>query len=218
VNFVAQSFSWPFQGRWRSAWGPGLLATLLLPVAFIPLLGFAIASTRAASIDPSGGPPRWRASVRLLSDGFWTALAIVLLTAPFALLLMPFANLLSDAHLWHVSDHLLSEVYAYLGASFALALPWGLLLLLVMPHAVAQFASSGRPADLFDFRAAVRGVRRDFTTWNLAAAAIVTAWAAALACIGLLCVGIVPGIFYAILVSAHASAALHDTGANPPAR
>jgi hypothetical protein len=218
VNLVAQSFSWPFRGRWRSAWGPGLLATLLLPIAFIPLLGYAIACTRAASLDASQGPPGWHISIRLLSDGFWTALAILLLTAPFALVLNPFANLLSDTRVWHVSDHALSEVYAHLAAGFTLALPWGLLLLLLMPHAATRFASSGRPADLFDFRSAVRGVRRDFTTWNLAAAAMVTAWAAALACVGLLCTGIVPGIFYAILVSAHASAALHDTGANPPAR
>jgi uncharacterized protein DUF4013 len=195
-----------------------MLATLLLPLAFILLLGYAIASTRAASVDAAHGPPRWEISVRLLSDGFWTALAVLLITAPFALALNPFANFLSDAHLWHVSDHVLSQVYAHLAVGFTLALPWGLLLLLLMPHAAVRFASSGRPADLFDFRAAIRGVQRNFTTWNLAAAAMVTAWAAALACIGLLCVGIVPGIFYAILVSAHASAALHDTGANPPAR
>ena len=35
------------------------------------------------------------------------------------------------------------------------------------------------------------------------------AGAVGVACVGLLCVGIVPGIFYAILVSAHASAALN---------
>jgi hypothetical protein len=218
VNLVAQSFSWPFRGRWKSAWGPGLLATLLLPIAFIPLLGYGIAATRAASTDAAAGPPAWQVSVRLLTEGFWTALAILLTSAPFALVLNPFANFLQDARLWQVSDHALSEVYAHLAAGFALALPWGLLLLLLMPHAAVRFASTGRPADLFDFPSAVRGVRRDFTTWNLAAAAMVTAWAAALACIGLLCIGIVPGVFYAILVSAHASAALHDTGANPPAR
>jgi hypothetical protein len=195
-----------------------LLTTLLLPVAFIPLLGYAIASTRAASIDGAPGPPRWVVSVRLFTDGFWTALSILIITVPFALALNPFANFLQDAQLWHVSDHSLSEVYAHLAAGFTLALPWGLVLLLLMPHAAVRFASSGRPADLFDFWAAIRGVRRDFTTWNLAAAAMVTAWAAALACIGLLCIGIVPGIFYAILVSAHASAALRDPGANPAAR
>jgi hypothetical protein len=66
----------------------------------------------------------------------------------------------------------------------------------------------------------VRGVRRDFATWNIAAAAIVTGWAAGLACAGLLCVGLVPGVFYAILVSAHAAAALQGTGSgsHPSAR
>jgi hypothetical protein len=61
-------------------------------------------------------------------------------------------------------------------------------------------------------------VRRDFTTWNLAAAAMVTGWAIGLACVGLLCLGIVPGVFYAILVSAHASAALQNEAAVSPAR
>jgi hypothetical protein len=68
---------------------------------------------------------------------------------------------------------------------------------------------------MFDYPGAIRGVFRDFATWNLSAAAIVTAWAVGLACAGLLCLGVVPGIFYAILVSAYASAALHTPGANP---
>jgi len=94
-------------------------------------------------------------------------------------------------------------------AFFVLALPWGLVVLLVMPHATAAFAASGRPGDLFNFASSIRRVRSDFPTWNAVVAAIVTAWAIGLACAGLLCVGIVPGIFYAILVSAHAAAALH---------
>jgi hypothetical protein len=39
------------------------------------------------------------------------------------------------------------------------------------------------------------------------------------ACVGFLCVGLFPGIFYAILVSAYASATLHPpgpSGTNPP--
>jgi hypothetical protein len=87
-----------------------------------------------------------------------------------------------------------------------------------MPHATARFAHSGRPLDLFDLPASIRAVRCDFATWNLAAAAIVTGWAIGLACVGLICVGLVPGVFYAILVSAHASAALHQQRANSPAR
>jgi len=51
---------------------------------------------------------------------------------------------------------------------------------------------------------------------------MVTAWVVALACVGLLCVGLLPGAFYAILVSAHASASLQSptgaSGANPRTR
>jgi hypothetical protein len=87
-----------------------------------------------------------------------------------------------------------------------------------MPHATARFAFSGNAFDLFDLPASIKAVRHDFTTWNLAAAAIVTGWAIGLACVGLLCAGVVPGVFYAILVSAHASAALHNKGTDLPAR
>jgi hypothetical protein len=218
MRFVAESFSWPGRGDWKSIWLPGLITVLLLPIAFIPLLGFAIAATRAAEADAAAGPPRWKVSFRLLSDGFWTALVIALLSAPFALALNPLAGWLFDARIGHVSDAAQSQLYAHVVAVFILALPWGLLLLLVMPHATARFAHTGAARDLFDFPAAVRGVTHDFATWNLAAAAIVTGWALGLAAVGLLCIGLVPGVFYAILVSAHASAALHDKGANSPAR
>jgi Protein of unknown function (DUF4013) len=187
-----------------------MLMVLLLPIAFVPLLGYAVAATRAAAADASAAPPRWQLSGRLLSDGFWVALALVVITAPFVLVSGPIARLLDDAHLWRVSDPALSHLYSSLAAGFALALPWGIVLLLLMPNATARFATTGRPADLFDFPSAFVGVGRDFTTWNLAAAAIVTSWAVGLACVGLLCVGIVPGVFYAILVSAHACAALAD--------
>jgi Protein of unknown function (DUF4013) len=224
MKLVAGSFAWPFRGSWLSTWLIGLVMVLLLPIAFIPLLGYAVLATRSASADPDQGLPRWAASVRLLTDGFWVTLAVLLIAAPFALALGPLALIIDQAHLWHVSDPALSELYAYLAAGFVVALPWGLVMLLLMPHATVRFASSGRPTDLFDFPAAIRGVARDFATWNLAAAAIVTAWALGLACVGLLCVGIVPGIFYAILVSAHAGAALDDSKgdraqvANPTSR
>jgi hypothetical protein len=218
MKFVADSFSWPAQGDWKSSWLPGLIAVLLFPITFIPLLGYAIAATRAAETDAAAGPPRWTLSFRLLSDGFWTALVIALLTAPFALVLNPLASFLFDHHIGHVNDAAQSQLYAHVVAAFVLALPWGLLLLLVMPHATARFAHTGNAKDLFDFPAAIRGVIRDFSTWNLAAAAMVTGWAVGLAAVGLLCVGLVPGVFYAILVSAHASAALHDQGAHSPAR
>jgi hypothetical protein len=218
MKVVAQSFSWPFRGDWKTKWIFGLVTVLLLPIAFIPLLGYAIAATRQAELDPATGPPRWGLSVRLLSDGFWTTVVVVLFTAPFLLLLNPFAGWLFDAHLFSGPDAPVSELYAHAVAFFALALPWGLLLLIHMPHATARFAASGKARDLFDLPESIRSVSRDFTTWNVAAAAIVTGWAIGLACVGLLCAGLVPGVFYAILVSAHASAALYYKAANLPAR
>ena len=218
MHLVAQSFSWPFRGDWKSRWLPGLVTVLLLPIAFIPLLGYAIAATRAAELDPTQGPPGWSLSTRLIKDGFWTSLAVVLFTAPFVLLLNPLAELLYDTHMWRAPDPALSQLYAHVVAAFILALPWGLLLLIHMPHATAQFAHTEKPADLFNFAASIKGVKRDFATWNVAAAAIVTGWAVGLACVGLFCIGLVPGVVYAILVSAHASAALHAKGPNPPAR
>jgi len=218
MKVVAQSFSWPFRGEWKSRWIVGLLMVLLLPIAFIPLLGYAIAATRAAELDATSGPPPWRLSGRLLSDGFWTTAAVVVFTAPFALLFNPLAGWIFNAHLWHVSDAPVSQLYAHAVAFFLLALPWGLLLLLHIPHATARFAHAGRARGMFDIPASIRAVRRDFTTWNLAAAAIVTAWAIGLACVGLVCVGLVPGVLYAILVSAHASAALDDKDQNSSAR
>jgi hypothetical protein len=195
-----------------------VVAVLLLPLAFIPLLGYAVAATRAAAIDPKAGPPPWVLSGRLITDGFWTALGVLLVTAPFAIALNPLSGLIAQAHLWHVGDQALSNLYADIAAGFILALPWGLLMLLLIPHTTMRFATSGNPMNLFDFGAAVRGVGHDFATWNLAAAAIVTAWAIGLAGAGLLCVGVLPGVFYAILVSAHAAAALHSKAANPPTR
>jgi hypothetical protein len=218
MKFVAESFSWPFRGDWKSSWLPGLFAVILIPIAFIPLLGYAIAATRAAETNPTGGPPSWKPTPRLLTDGFWTALVIALLTTPFALALNPLASFLATKDIGHVADQAQSQLYAHVIAAFILALPWGLLLLLLMPHATARFAHTGNPTHLIDFQTAVRGVKNDFATWNLAAAAIVTAWALGLAAVGLLCIGLVPGVFYAILVSAHATAALHDQGANSPPR
>ena len=209
MTHVAESFAWPFRGQWRSTWAIGIVVVLLLPLLFIALLGYAIAATRAAEKNPSAGPPTWRVSARLLSDGLWTSVAVLLTVAPFALILDPLAMLLRGART--------GEPYAHVVAFFVLALPWGLVALLHMPHATAAFAASGKRLDLFNVRASVRDVRRDFMTWNAAAAAIVTGWVIGLACVGLLCIGIVPGIFYAILVSAHASAALHRPDPNPSA-
>jgi hypothetical protein len=208
LRLVAESFAWPFRGHWHARWLIGLVLVLLLPLSFIPVLGYAVAATRAAELDPSQGPPQWRLSARLIYDGSWTTLAIAITVAPFAVAWNPIAGALP------VSD----PVIAHAIALFVVALPWGLLVLLLLPHATAAYASTGHFHDLFDVGASLRGVRRDFAVWNTAAAAMVTAWVVGIACVGLLCVGLVPGIFYAILVSAHAAAALHRQGSPAPAR
>jgi uncharacterized protein DUF4013 len=215
LRLVADSFAWPFRGRWRSSWAVGLPAVLLSPLLFIPLLGYAVEATRAAEQDPSQGPPPWRLSDRLIADGVWLMFAIAITEVPYVLF-RPLTGALRAARVWQSNDSLLSSVHVYVVAFFVLALPWGILALLFLPHATARFAASGRARDMFDFIASIRGVRRDFAVWNVAVAAIVTAWAVGLACAGLFCIGLVPGIYYAILVSAHASATLKP--ANPSSR
>jgi uncharacterized protein DUF4013 len=188
VHRIAGAFTWPFRAR-LSTWLGGAVTVLLLPIAFVPLLGYAVAATRS-----TGPPPAWPISARLLKDGFWLAVAVALTLLPFAVVLFALSKVIGGI--------------ALVVAFFVLALPWGAVALVLLPHATVAFAASGRPGDLFDARASVLGVRRDFATWNVVVAAIVTAWAIGLACVGLLCVGIVPGVFYAILVSANATAAL----------
>jgi hypothetical protein len=198
VQRVADSFTWPFRAS-PARWLVGCACVIGLPILFIPLLGYSVAATRASE------PPPWSISWRLLSDGFWTSLVISLTALPFVvafLLLRP------------LRDGAVGVVIV----AAALLLVWGLVALLFLPHAAAAFAASGRPADLFDFSASLRGVRADVATWNVVVAAIVSGWAIGLACVALLCVGIVPGVFYAILVSAHATAALRSEAPRSPTR
>jgi len=194
-----------------------LITVLLLPLGFIPLLGYAVAATRAAGTRPADGPPPWQPGVRLLVDGSWVALTISFLTLPFAVAAALLAAVLSSPDLWHSADPLL-HVEGWTAAILIAALPWGIVVLFLMPHATARFARTGQVRDLVDFPASARSVRRDFASWNVAVAAIVTAWAFGVACIGLLCIGLVPGVFYAILVSAHATATLHPEGEDPSTR
>ena len=200
---MAESFAWPFRANVRT-WIWGCLCVLFLPVLFIPLLGYAIAATRSAELYPDGPPTPWRFSLPLLRAGAWTSVAVILTVLPFAVALNPLAIALGD------------NVYAHVIAFFVLLFLWGLVALLILPHSTGSFAATGVYTDLLDVGASVRAVRRDFTTWNVVVAAMVTAWAIGIACAGLLCVGIVPGVFYAILVSAHAAAALHRPIAPSP--
>ena len=141
--------------------------------------------------------------------------AIALSLLPYLLAFWPLGDALLAARVWPASDPALASFDAHVLAGLILLLPWGLVALVLLPHATATFAATGRRRDLFDLGAAIRGVRTDFATWNVAVAAIVTGWAIGIACVGLLCVGLVPGVFYAILVSAHASAALERKKPDP---
>ena len=138
-------------------------------------------------------------------------LALLVITAPFALLSIPLSNAFHTSALWR-STGILLDVEAALAAGLVLALPWGIVMLALMPHATVRFAVTQNARHLFDFASSIRSVRREFAAWNLAIAAIVTGWAIGLACVALLCAGLVPGAFYAILVSAHAAGTLHPEG------
>jgi hypothetical protein len=195
VTRIADAFTWPFRAS-VSVWLIGIIAVLLWPVLFVPLVGYAIAATRSGE----SAPPRWVLSWRLVTDGFWTSLAIVTTLVPFTVVFFAVPRTIGGVGLAIVF--------------FGLLLLWGLFALLLLPHATVAFATSGRPRELFDLSASLRRVRRDFPTWNVVVAAIVTGWAIGLACAGLFCVGLVPGVFYAILVSAHATAALADSNSS----
>lgn len=209
LNRIAESFSWPFRGRSRRAWIVGVIVVLFLPLTFVAVFGYAVAAVRAAG----DGPPPWR----FYNGGQWVALALLLLTAPFAVTGYFLSAALHSPGLWYASGTLL-DVESATTAALILALPWGIVVLLLMPHATARYAASQRARDLFDFASSLRSVRRDFPAWNVAVAAIVTAWAIGLACSALFCVGVVPGMLYAILVSAHAASSLHPEGSHHPAR
>lgn len=209
MDRIAESFSFPFRRGAGRAWLIGIPLVVLLPLGFVPLLGYAVAVVRSAAADPAAGPPPWRPLPRLLAEGLLVALVIAALTAPFALL----ATALTDparGQLAGVADPFVRSGLATVIAVAVAALPWGILLLVLMPPATARFARSGFAADLIDVPASVRSVRRLFPAWNLVVVAIVTAWAIGLSGVGLALVGVIPGVLFALLVSAHATASLAD--------
>jgi hypothetical protein len=210
MDRVAGSFGFPFRPGAGRAWLIGIPLLILLPIGVIPLLGYTVAIVRTAAAEPEAGPPPWRPLPRLLAEGLLLTALLAVLTAPFAalaaLLAGPIAGLLGE----RVADPVLAAAVAAVLAGAVVGLPWGILLLVLMPAATARFARSGSPRDLVDFAAALRTIRLDFGAWNLAVVAIVTAWAIGLCGLGLALVGVIPGVFYAILVSAHATASLAD--------
>jgi hypothetical protein len=204
---VAQSLVYPFRRGSLGAWLAGIPLLLFFPLSFVVVLGYAVRATREAALSPQAPPPGFSLDGRLLRDG-------LLLTVVFLLVVVPYL-LMSDAVAGAVfarmpagTDPLIGPAEALLFGGFLVAIPWGTVVLLLVPPAVAAFAASGRARDLFNVARALRLVRTHFMAWNLATVAIVTAWIVALAGAGLLCVGFLPGAFYAILVSAHATASL----------
>ncbi|TMD53661.1 MAG: DUF4013 domain-containing protein [Chloroflexi bacterium] len=210
MDRVAAAFGFPFRSGAARAWLVGLPLLVLLPIGLVPLLGYSVAVVRSAAADPDAPPPTWRPLGRLLLDGLRLALILGVLSAPFAILAWALAGPTSGALAGPVRDGFLRTTVGGVIAGAVAALPWGILLLVLMPPATARFASSGRARDLLDLPAAVRLLRRGFPTWNLVVVAIVTAWAIGLAGVGLAFVGVIPGVFYALLVSSHATAALTD--------
>lgn len=210
MDRVADAFLYPFRPGARRAWLVGIPLVALLPVGFIPLLGYAVAVIRSSAADPAAGPPPWRPVRRILCDGLLVAAILGILTLPFALLVPPLAGAAGRSVSGFGFDPFLIGPIAAVIAAAVSALPCGILLLVIMPAATARFAASSRAGDLFDVPGALRLVRRRFAPWNLVVVAIVTSWAIGLAGMGLALVGVVPGIVYAVLVSAHATGTLVD--------
>ena len=183
---------------------------VLLPLGLVPLLGYAVAVVRSAAADPEAGPPPWRPLTRLLREGLLLATVLAVLTAPFALLAFWFADVAGPVLALPGADPLVAAGLVWVVAVAAAALPWGILLLVLMPAATARFARTGSPRDLLDLPASLRVVRRRFGDWNLVVVAIVTAWAIGFCGLGLGLVGVFPGLLFALLVSSHAAATLAD--------
>ena len=210
---AARAFGFPFRPGWGGSWAGGIACLLLLPLAFPLLFGYVVGAVRSASDDPAAGPPQWRLSARLVTDGLWSSAQFVVLAAPFGVAAWAGSSLLMGR--WSpAADPFLNRGLTLVIAGFLAALGWGVVSLIVVPPSLARFAASGRPADLADVVSAVRLVRSRFADWNLAVVVIVTGWIVAVASGALLC-GVIAGLFYAILVSAHACSALAP---GPPPR
>jgi hypothetical protein len=208
---VAASFVFPFRSPRR--WLAGALLMAVFPISFVAVFGYAVSCIRAAAADPSAAPPAWRLSGRLLADGLWSSLQALALTLPFAVLTWLLTSALRG---WRPTQSAAANSeLALTVAATAAAFPWGLLMLVVVPPTLAGFARSGRAADLVAVRRAFAFVRSHYAAWNLVLVGITTAWVLALASLLLAGVGLLAGAFYAILVSAHACAALSPDPPSP---
>jgi hypothetical protein len=200
---VIASFLYPFRGDARlRRWLAGVCLTALLPLTFPAVFGCAVACVRTAACDPTAPPPSWSIGRRLLLDGAWAGLQAAVLTAPFALVAWLLSVLVTRI------DPQLVPALAWIVAVTVAALPWGVVMLVVVPPTLASFAVTGRPSDLARLGLVVTCVRDRYADWNLVLVGITTAWALAAVGLAVIGLGIVPGAFYAILVSAHACSAL----------
>lgn len=205
---AAASFGYPFRAGWRHVWAVGVPLAFVCPLGIVPLLGYAIAATRAI-LAGELAPPPWRASARLLRDGALLLCLLLLVTVPFALAIDLGSERIAPA--FPVAGSVVRRAYAVLAVGLPLAVAWAFVMLVLVPSGVARYARSGRPADLFDAPAALRTLRRRFWTWNVAGVPIVTAWAIAVLAVPAGLLGAPFAAFYAILVSAHASSTLAET-------
>jgi hypothetical protein len=174
----------------------GIALVTLLPLTFPAVFGYAVACIRSAACDPTAPPPRWSLHLR---DGAWSALQAAALTAPFALL----AWLLDP-----LFARIITPPLAWIAAVTVSALPWGVTMLTLVPPTLASFAVTGHPSDLARPSLVVACIRDRYADWNVVLVGITTAWVLGAVGLAALLVGIVPGAFYAILVSAHACSAL----------
>ena len=212
---VAGSFQFPLRAGAAAAWAAGLPLLLLFPVTFLLVFGYFVRLVRRAADDFEAPPARLAIDARLLADGLLMTLAAVLALLPYGVATALLGGWLRSQPPFTL-DPVLGSAEAVLAAGLAVLLPWGLLVIVLAPPAIAAYAGSGRPRDLFDPVAAVRLVVARFAEWNLAGVAIVTAWTLALASAGLCGIGFLAGAWYAILVSAHAIATLTQAADAPP--
>jgi hypothetical protein len=205
---VVASFLYPFQPGGRAArWLIGVPLVALLPVSFPLVFGYAVACVRSAACDPAAAPPAWRVSRRLAADGCWTGLQAAILSAPFAVVAWLLAPALAGVFR-PATTGWLPAALGWIAAVTICALPWGVVMLVVVPPTLALFAATGRPASLLALEWVVACVRERYAQWNLVLVAVTTSWALAAVGLAVIGAGVVAGAFYAILVSAHACAAL----------
>ena len=200
---------YPFRAGAR---GPVLrlaLLPILLPFTFPLVLGYGLDAVEASVASADAPPPAFAPNWRMVRRGSLAAFGFLVLSAPFIAGVIVVAEALRAAHRYTDTGFAALDAFQVHGYAAALvAFPWGAVMLLVLLPNLAVFARSGRLRDLVNPAAAGRRVRRHFVAWNVAGVATVTAWALAVASTLACGAGGLLGFAYAILVTAHAAAAI----------